>query len=411
LQILKKAREVALNNSLEAGNTYKEAHDKKASQHNLKDGDYAYLDNQLFLGKNKKLAQRLIGLYLVKKVINDQNVELQISPKRDQIHSAYRLKKFIDPKTSKFLNEEKRKKERAESQATELNPGKLSQNQGSNLNEEIKSRIEQRITRSMANRNKEKQAGQAIAVINNFIIPDSKKYKLKTIAKKIYQSIKLCKEEASFWNSFPNSEKSYILTRHSAQTLEFTKYQKSGYCSEHLPAEYFEQEDQNWQEPNLFFELSSSDSDSSEDPNYIQPVPLKKTITTSDDSWPDNSNSSLYNRPSTSKQQQAEQDNPGLESNSSTESSETDTTPSTPTRGRPKAKNMVDSWKNTATTLWKPTTKVIENPDLEAISTRTRSKQIQDVSNQMASHPHDLNIDTVCCYQNKQERAQSPSSV
>jgi hypothetical protein len=37
-------------------------------------------------------------------------VELQISPKRAQVHSAYRLKKFIDPKSSKFLNEEKQKK-------------------------------------------------------------------------------------------------------------------------------------------------------------------------------------------------------------------------------------------------------------------------------------------------------------
>jgi hypothetical protein len=56
LQLLKKARKVALANSFEAGNTYKEAHDKKASQHNLKEGNYAYLDNQLLLGKNKKLA-------------------------------------------------------------------------------------------------------------------------------------------------------------------------------------------------------------------------------------------------------------------------------------------------------------------------------------------------------------------
>jgi hypothetical protein len=90
--------EVALKNSFNAGNTYKEAHDKKASQHYLNEGDYAYLDNQLFLGKNKKLARRWIGPYLVKKVINDQNLELQISPKRTQVHSAYRLKKFIDPK-------------------------------------------------------------------------------------------------------------------------------------------------------------------------------------------------------------------------------------------------------------------------------------------------------------------------
>jgi hypothetical protein len=70
LHILKKAREVALADSFKAGDTYKDAHDKKASLHNLKEGDYAYLDNQLFLGKNKKLAQRWIGPYLVKKVIN-----------------------------------------------------------------------------------------------------------------------------------------------------------------------------------------------------------------------------------------------------------------------------------------------------------------------------------------------------
>jgi hypothetical protein len=45
----------------------------------------------------------------VTKVIKEKNVELQISPKRTQIHSAYRLKKLIDPKASKFLNEERKK--------------------------------------------------------------------------------------------------------------------------------------------------------------------------------------------------------------------------------------------------------------------------------------------------------------
>jgi hypothetical protein len=223
LQILKKAREIALADSFKAGDMYKEAHDRKASQHGLKEGDYSFLDNQLFLGKNKKLSQRWIGPYLVKKVINHQNVELQISPKRAQVHSAYRLKKFIDPKTSKFLDKERQRKERAENQATELNPSKMSQGRRSNLNEEIKSRVEQRITRSMSNQNKEKQAAQAIAEINNLIIRNLEKIKLKTIAKKIYQYIQLTKEEASFWNSFPNSEKSYILTGEKAQTLEFTK--------------------------------------------------------------------------------------------------------------------------------------------------------------------------------------------
>jgi hypothetical protein len=73
----------------------------------------------------------------------------------------------------------------------------------------------------MANCNKE-QAAQAIAVINNLIIPNLEKLKLKTIAKKIYQSIQLTKEETLFWNLFSNSEKSYILTGDTAQTLDFT---------------------------------------------------------------------------------------------------------------------------------------------------------------------------------------------
>jgi hypothetical protein len=97
------------------------------------------------------------------------------------------------------LNQELQKKESTESQPTEFNPSKLSQNNKNALNEEIKSRIEQRITRSMAYQNRE-QATLAIAVINNLIIPDSEKSKLKTIAKKIYQSIQLTIEETSFWN-------------------------------------------------------------------------------------------------------------------------------------------------------------------------------------------------------------------
>jgi hypothetical protein len=150
LQILTKAREVALADSFKARDSYKEAHDKKASAHNLKEGDYVYLDNHLFLGKNKKISQRWIGPYLVKKVINDQNVELQISPKRVQVHSAYRLKKFIDPNSSKFLYEENQKKERANTQSTESNQGHNFENQNEKLsNEEIKARIERRITRSM----------------------------------------------------------------------------------------------------------------------------------------------------------------------------------------------------------------------------------------------------------------------
>ena len=152
----------------------------------------------------------------------------------------------------------------------------------------------------MANKNKEKQATQAMAVINNLIIPGSEKLKLKIIAQKIYQSIQLTLAETSFWNSFSNSKKSYILSGDSAHTLYFTEYQSTGFCGEQQPEEIPEQEENNWQEPNVFFEPSSSDSDSSEDPDYIPPSNIKRVITTSDDSWPDNSNSALKNQPSTS---------------------------------------------------------------------------------------------------------------
>jgi hypothetical protein len=158
---------------------------------------------------------------------------------------------------------------------------------------------------------------------------------LKTIAKKIYQSIQLTKEETSFWNSFPNSEKSYILTNDTAQSIDFTKYQRASFCSDHQQQEIVAQEKQHWQGQNLYFEPSSWDSDSSDDPDYIPTVPFKKIITTSDDSWPDNSNSNLYDQPSTSRQQTGEQNNPELdtESNTSTDSenqqSETHTAPTT----------------------------------------------------------------------------------
>ena len=85
-----------------------------------------------------------------------------------------------------------------------------------------------------------------------------------------------------------------------------------------------------------------------------------------------NSSSSLYNQPSTSNQQETEQDTSSLESHTSTELSETETSPPTVAKGRPKTKTYVDTWKNKATTLWKPTKKVIVDPDPEAISNRTQ---------------------------------------
>jgi hypothetical protein len=286
-------------------------------------------------------------------------------------------------------------------QETEFNTSRNSEKQKS-ANEEIKARIEQRITRSMSNKLKERHTTQAIAVINNLIIPSSEKLKLQTIAKKLYQSVKLSQEETSFWNSFSNSEKSYILTGDSAQTLEFTEYQKASFSVKLLPQ--VEQEEQDWQEPEEYFEPSTSDSDSSEDPDYVPPTPKKNIITTSDDSWPDNSNSQGFLQPSTSKQAREQQEQI-LDSDSATSSD------SEPPQRTLKTHNSKDSWKNTDSKEWKPAKKTLITPDPDSIATRTRSKPIQDVHDQLASHPHDLNIDSMCCDKYGQDRAKPSSGI
>ena len=62
------------------------------------------------MGKNKKFSAKWTGPFLVTKVINEQNVEVQISPRRRAIHSVYRLKKFIDPDSSKYVDKEELQK-------------------------------------------------------------------------------------------------------------------------------------------------------------------------------------------------------------------------------------------------------------------------------------------------------------
>jgi hypothetical protein len=81
-----------MENSMKAEEIYKTAQDVKAKQCGLKEGYFAHLANQAFLGKNKKIVQRWIGPYLVTRVINDLSVKMQILPKRILLHLAYILK-------------------------------------------------------------------------------------------------------------------------------------------------------------------------------------------------------------------------------------------------------------------------------------------------------------------------------
>ena len=55
---LKKAREIALNNSMEAGDKYKAAHDVKATQHGLQEGDCIFGQSVVF-GKEQKICAKM----------------------------------------------------------------------------------------------------------------------------------------------------------------------------------------------------------------------------------------------------------------------------------------------------------------------------------------------------------------
>ena len=57
LQLLKKARQITVKHNMQAGDDYKKRQDAKAKSQDLVEGDYAYLDNQLFLSKSTKFAQ------------------------------------------------------------------------------------------------------------------------------------------------------------------------------------------------------------------------------------------------------------------------------------------------------------------------------------------------------------------
>ena len=173
-----------------------------------------------------------------------------MSPRRTQIHSAYRLKKFIDPQMSKFNSEKhiekntaadplRSEKEENCEEAKSLEAGAQSTKAAA-----AKS-IKQRVTRE---RSKQllfkKQEAQAISSINTLMIPEDEKLKLKIIALKIFHSVQLSPSEWHYWEKFSNSEKSFLLTGDTANTLDFTQYHK---CynqvtpqplEQHLPAQH-----------------------------------------------------------------------------------------------------------------------------------------------------------------------------
>ena len=190
--------------------------------------------------------------------------------------------KFIDPANSKFLDDKIKQKEATNGEENEFITDRRRNEELERKNEKlkrdnlIKAAIEKRITRSVTNKLMKQHTPQAIAAINNFIIPEEEKVKLKSIAFKNFHSIQLSQEENIYWNSFSNSERAYLLTGDSQSPIDFTEHQSATYQFEeeyqlqdhhHVPAQQviFPEE-----HVNLFFDPSTSeDSSDSDDPNYI----------------------------------------------------------------------------------------------------------------------------------------------
>ena len=278
----------------------------------------------------------------------------------------------------------------------------------------IKEAIEKRITRSMTNKLMKKHSYQAIATINNLIIPEEEKVTLKSIAFKLFHSIQLSQEESIFWNSFSNCERSYLLTGDSQSPIDFTEYQEAGY--------HYEQEYQLPQyqpvtppqavfpehEPHLFFDPSTSEetSDSEEPETQRFPFPEHPFLIASDNSF-----SASLPAPGSSRDSLPAH----LPTFTEKPDQELKSIPST-SRGRPPgAKSKVESWKNTVNHEWRPASKTSRlklESDPDSISSRTRQRREQ---NEQPQHDAvDLNLDSISAdsgNQNQQRRQNTSSGV
>ena len=224
-----------------------------------------------------------------------------------------------------------------------------------------------------------KHSYQAIATINNLIIPEEEKVTLKSIAFKLFHSIQLSQEESILWNSFSNCERSYLLTGDSQSPIDFTEYQSAGYLFEE---EYQLQDHQQVppqqvifpeQYQNLFFDPTTSEDSSDSKPETVHfPFPPHKHLIASDNSLSaslpavvqDSTDSLPANLPDFPEQPEIK----------------LEPVPST-SRGRPPGvKNQVESWKNTAAYAWKPASKIKIEVDPDSIASRTRQRHEQQAN-------------------------------
>ena len=268
-----------------------------------------------------------------------------------------------------------------------------------------------------------KQNSQSIVAINNLIIPELTQLKLKTIANKLYHSVKLSQEEHAFWNSFSNTEKSYILTGDSQVSFDFTEYQNSGY---QIEEELELQQVQDYPvpqaviDPNLevqYFDPQSTDSDSSDDPDYFPPAPRVRDLIASDNSCSNSLPPSILYQPSTSSQHsEIGKESPEREEDikEQPEEEQQEQAQHSPHKGRQLgSKNRPDSWKNTAAPAWKHASKIkVEiDPDSIASHTRLRASQNEPPIPEPVAPDDNVHIDTICSTQSETRGQQSPGGI
>lgn len=83
--ILDKTRAIAKANILDAKNRQKKIHDKKITNIELKNGDYVFMKNPPS-GEGRKLQKKYKGPFLVKKILNEQNILIVENGREKVVH-------------------------------------------------------------------------------------------------------------------------------------------------------------------------------------------------------------------------------------------------------------------------------------------------------------------------------------
>jgi hypothetical protein len=83
---LQAARDLATRNNMKATTGAEHDHNKKAEQHNYKVGQQIWLGKQNFLSKNRKLASKWTGPYLITEVRDNSNIRIQLNKKEINVN-------------------------------------------------------------------------------------------------------------------------------------------------------------------------------------------------------------------------------------------------------------------------------------------------------------------------------------